>query len=240
MASRTSERLTAVERGPADPGYSSESHLMQAILFAGCLPEVAAFDGRIIAVGAAARAAAGRKAEIVRLRGTAWPGLIDSHIHLEGLADRRMSVELTGAADRAAALARVKDWAKELPKDAWITGSGWYNDLWPDPSFPNRRQLDQVAGGRPAYLRRKDGHSAWVSTAALREAGIDRNSENPPGGVIDRDADGEPTGIVRETAMQLVSAVLPRPSDADLDGAMAHALADLARLGVTSVHSMDS
>ncbi|TMC54178.1 MAG: amidohydrolase [Chloroflexi bacterium] len=213
---------------------------MQTILFAGCLPEVAAFDGKIIAVGAGARAAAGRKAETVRLRGTAWPGLVDSHIHLEGLAERRVSVDLTGAADRAAALARIKEEARELPKDAWITGSGWYNDLWPDPSFPNRRQLDQVAGGRPAYLRRKDGHSAWVSTAALRAAAIDRTTENPPGGVIDRDDAGEPTGIVRETAMELVAKAIPPPADADLDAALAHVLADLARLGLTSVHSMDT
>ena len=213
---------------------------MEPVLFAGCVPEVAAFDGRIVAVGVGARAAAGRKAEIVRLRGAAWPGLIDSHIHLEGLAERKVSVDLTGAADRAAALARVKEWAAAVPKDGWITGSGWYNDLWPDPSFPNRRQLDQAAGGRPAYLRRKDGHSAWVSTTALRAAGIDRATEDPPGGVIDRDESGEPTGILRETAMELVAKAIPPPADADLDAAQAHVLADLARLGLTSVHTMDT
>lgn len=201
---------------------------------------MAAFDGRIIAVGAGARAAAGRRAEVVRLRGAAWPGLTDSHIHLEGLADRRMSVDLVGARDRADALARVRDWAKAVPKDAWVGGSGWYNDLWPDPSFPNRRQLDSAVGGRPAYLRRKDGHSAWVSSAALRAAGIDRATEDPPGGVIDRDEQGEPTGILRETAMHMVAEVMSGPSDADLDVAMTRVLSDLAHLGLTSVHSMDS
>ncbi len=213
---------------------------MEPVLFAGCVPEVAAFDGRIIAVGAGARAAAGRKAEVVRLRGEAWPGLIDSHIHLEGLAGRKLSVDLGGATDRAAALARVRDWAKAAPKDGWISGSGWYNDLWPDPAFPNRNQLDEVVGGRPAFMRRKDGHSAWVSGAALRSAGIDSTTEDPPGGVIDRDGGGEPTGILRETAMELVARNLPHESDADLDQAMARVLADLARLGLTSVHSMDT
>ncbi len=213
---------------------------MEPVLFAGCVPEVAAFDGRIIAVGAGARAAAGRKAEVVRLRGEAWPGLIDSHIHLEGLAGRKLSVDLGGATDRAAALARVRDWAKAAPKDGWISGSGWYNDLWPDPAFPNRNQLDQAVGGRPAFMRRKDGHSAWVSGAALRSAGIDSTTEDPPGGVIDRDGGGEPTGILRETAMELVARNLPHESDADLDQAMARVLADLARLGLTSVHSMDT
>jgi len=213
---------------------------VEPVLFAGCVPEVAAFDGRIIAVGAGARAAAGRKAEVVRLRGEAWPGLIDSHIHLEGLAGRKLSVDLGGATDRAAALARVRDWAKAAPKDGWISGSGWYNDLWPDPAFPNRNQLDQAVGGRPAFMRRKDGHSAWVSGAALRSAGIDSTTEDPPGGVIDRDGGGEPTGILRETAMELVARNLPHESDADLDQAMARVLADLARLGLTSVHSMDT
>ncbi len=213
---------------------------MEPVLFAGCVPEVAAFDGRIIAVGAGARAAAGRKAEVVRLRGEAWPGLIDSHIHLEGLAGRKLSVDLGGAADREAALARVKDWAKAAPKDGWISGSGWYNDLWRDPAFPNRNQLDQAVGGRPAFMRRKDGHSAWVSSAALRMAGIDRTTQDPPGGVIDRDGGGEPTGILRETAMELVAMRIPHESDADLDQAMERVLADLARFGLTSVHSMDT
>jgi predicted amidohydrolase YtcJ len=214
--------------------------LTSTVLFAGCDPEVAAFDGRIVAVGAGARGAVGRKAEVIRLRGTAWPGLIDSHIHLEGLADRNLTVDLTGAGSQQEALARVKEWVKPLPKQSWVVGSGWYNDAWTDPAFPTRQRLDQSAGGRPAYLRRKDGHSAWVSTAALRAAGIDRTTEDPPGGGIDRDAQGEPTGIVRETAMQLVSAVLPATTDAEMDGALADALEDLARLGVTSVHSMDS
>jgi predicted amidohydrolase YtcJ len=127
-----------------------------------------------------------------------------------------------------------------VPKDGWVIGAGWYNDAWPDPSFPSRRQLDGATGGRPAYLRRKDGHSAWVSTAALKVAGIDKTTDDPPGGVIDRDKTGEPSGILRETSMHLVSTKLPPASDADLDRAMDRALAALARFGLTSVHSMDS
>jgi predicted amidohydrolase YtcJ len=211
-----------------------------SVLFAGCKPEVAAFDGRIIAVGAGARVAAGRGAEVVRLRGVAWPGLIDSHIHLEGLADRKVSLDLTGAASLAETSRRVKDWAKKLSRSAWVVGSGWYNDAWPDPTFPNREHLDRVVGGRPAFLRRKDGHSAWVSSEALRIAGIEPATQDPPGGSIDRDGRGEPTGILRETAMQLVWPRVPAPSVADFDKAMARVLAELAKLGLTSVHSMDS
>jgi predicted amidohydrolase YtcJ len=213
----------------------------QAVLFAGCEPEVAVgVDGRILAVGANARRAAGRRAEVVRLSGVAWPGLIDAHIHLEGLADQKLSVDLGGAKDVREALGRVREWSRSLPQDAWVVGSGWYNDEWSEPAFPTRRQLDTVAGGRPVYLRRKDGHSAWVSTAALRRAGVDRTTADPPGGRFDRDGGGEPSGILRETAMQAVFSLVPRPDDAQLDSAMSQALAGLARLGLTAVHSMDS
>src|ERR1700724_73514 len=132
---------------------------MQAVLFRGCKPEVAAGpDGRIIGVGAQARGAAGPDSEIIRLRGTAWPGLIDSHIHLEGLADRNLTVDLSGAKSLEAALAQVRAWSAL--------------------HFPPQQPLDKAAGGRPVFLRRKDGHSAWVSSAAMQRAGIDRNTED--------------------------------------------------------------
>ena len=214
---------------------------MQAVLFAGCEPEVAAgVDGRILAVGEGARSAAGRQARVVQLRGRAWPGLIDAHVHLEGLADRNLTLDLTGTASLEEALARISSWSELLPEDAWVVGAGWYNDAWPKPAFPTRGRLDKATGGRPAYLRRKDGHSAWVSSAALRIAGIDRATVDPPGGRIDRDDLGEPAGILRETAMQLISELVPRPGEAQLDGAMARALDDLAGLGLTAVHAMDS
>jgi predicted amidohydrolase YtcJ len=211
------------------------------VLFAGCKPEVAAGpEGRILAVGAGARAAAGRGAEVVRLRGAAWPGLIDAHIHLEGLADRHAILDLGGTRNLEVTLTRIERWSRALPKAAWVVGAGWYNDAWPEAAFPTRWHLDRAAGGRPVNLRRKDGHSAWVSSAALALAGVDRTTPDPAGGVFDRNAAGEPTGIVRELAMDVVARVEPRPTDADLDRGMARALAALTRLGVTCVHSMDS
>src|SRR5260370_39752236 len=107
---------------------------MRATLFAGCKPEVAAGpDGRIIGVGAKAREAAGGGAEVVRLRGTTWPGLIDAHIHLEGLAERHLTLDLTGAGSLAAALTRVTQWAARPPKAGGVAGSGWDHDAWSDP-----------------------------------------------------------------------------------------------------------
>ena len=212
-----------------------------AVLFAGCRPEVAAGpDGRIIGVGAEARSVAGRSADVVRVRGSALPGLTDSHIHLEGLADRHLTVDLTDSASLEDALRRVEAWAVRLPADGWVIGSGWYNDIWPKPAFPTRRHLDQAAGGRPVFLRRKDGHSAWVSGAALKLAGIEAGTKDPAGGVIDRDTRGAATGILRETAISLVSDILPRAADADFDAAMVKTLDRLAALGLTSVHSMDT
>jgi predicted amidohydrolase YtcJ len=196
----------------------------QPTLFAGCEPEVAAgVDGRILAVGDGARSAAGRRARVVRLRGRAWPGLIDAHVHLEGLADRHLTIDLTGVPSLEDALTQIKTWAEKLPPDGWVLGAGWYNDAWPDQAFPSSAQLDKAAGGRPAYLRRKDGHSAWVSSAAVKLAGVQSDS-----------------GILRETDMQPVADLVPHPDDATFDNAMARALEDLAALGLTSVHSMDS
>ncbi|GAC1671371.1 MAG: amidohydrolase [Candidatus Dormibacteraceae bacterium] len=215
--------------------------MIQPTLFVGCEPEIASgVDGRILAVGDAARTVAGRSARVVRLTGRAWPGLVDSHIHLEGLADRYLTLDLTGAASLEETLARVRQWSERLPEDAWVMGAGWYNDAWPGAAFPTRKQLDAAAGGRPAFLRRKDGHSAWVSSAALQQAGIDGATQDPPGGNIDRSKSGEPVGILRETAMHLVADLVPLPTEADLDGAMAKVLTDLAALGLTAVHSMDS
>jgi predicted amidohydrolase YtcJ len=175
----------------------------------------------------------------VALAGRTLPGLIDAHIHLESLARMKIEVDLSASPSLEGALARVRRHAAALPAGAWVVGRGWYNDAWRDPRFPDRRSLDEAAGGRPAFLVRKDAHSAWVSSAALAAAGVERGTPDPDGGVIDRDAAGEATGILRENAIDLVRRRVPGPSHERLDAAMAATLRDLSRLGVTSVHSMD-
>ena len=210
-------------------------------LFRGCEPAVAAGpDGRIVEVGAGARKAAGRDAHVVELSGRVWPGLGDSHLHLEGLAAAEREVELHGARSLEEALGRVRARADRLPGDAWVIGRGWYNDEWGDARFPDRRSLDVAADGRPVFLLRKDGHSAWVSSSALQFGAIDAATRDPEGGIIDRDPRGRPTGILRETAIEPVRLRVPEPTAAELDLSMAAALRKLARAGLTSVHSMDS
>jgi predicted amidohydrolase YtcJ len=176
---------------------------------------------------------------VVLVSGRALPGLTDAHIHLESLARMKIEVDLDATRSLEDALTRIRRHAANLPPDAWIVGRGWYNDAWRDPRFPERRSLDEAGGGRPAFLVRKDAHSAWVSSAGLAAAGISRGSPDPPGGVIDRDVAGDATGIVRENALDLVRRLAPRPSDERIDAAMAATLRDLSRLGITSVHSMD-
>jgi predicted amidohydrolase YtcJ len=204
----------------------------------GSVPVLAAGDGRIAAVGD--EALASDAARVVELRGEVLPGLTDSHLHLGWLALNRLGVDLAGCATRAEALERIRRYAATLPQDAWVHGSGWYNDAWTDAAgFPDRSLLDAAAGGRPALLARKDGHSTWVSSAALAAAGVDASTADPEGGVIDRDPDGRPTGILRENASELIRAIVPPPDDRVLDDAMETALAELTALGLTGVHSMD-
>jgi predicted amidohydrolase YtcJ len=176
---------------------------------------------------------------VVRLSGRALPGLTDAHIHLESLARMKIELDLGRTRSRDEALAHVARLAGRLPAGAWIVGRGWYNDAWRDPTFPDRHSLDAAGGGRPVFLVRKDAHSAWVSSAALTAAGIARGTPDPAGGVVDRDAAGDATGIVRENAVHVIQRSVPRPSDERLDTAMAGTLRDLSRLGITSVHSMD-
>ena len=210
------------------------------MLFTGCLPELAAGpDGRLIATGAAAREAAGRDAVVHELTGRALPGLTDSHLHLGWLAIEGLNCDLTGAPSLDAALARIRKHADRQPRRGWVIGRGWYNDAWKDTSFPDRHSLDDAVSGRPALMTRKDGHSAWASSAALAAAGITRDSADPPGGVVDRDHDGEPTGIVREEAVGMVRRAIPPVADAAYDRGMLDALRRLRALGLTSVHTMD-
>lgn len=209
-------------------------------LFTGCRPEIAAAGDRILAVGAGARAAAGPGAEVVELAGEALPGLADAHVHLEGLAALKLQADIGGALSLAGALAILRRHARRLPPGAWVVGRGWHDDAWPESVSPDRHALDEAVQGRPAFLLRKDAHSAWVSSAALAAAGVGRGSPDPAGGVIDRDGTGEPTGILRERAMGLVARIVPQPPPNQLDRGLAAVLGDLARAGLTSVHSMDT
>jgi predicted amidohydrolase YtcJ len=213
----------------------------QRVLFAGCRPEVAgAPDGRILAVGDDARAAAGAQPEVHHLSGRAYPGFGDAHLHLEWMALSAAGVDLAGTRTRAQALARLAGFARTRPAHGWVQGSGWCNDDWSDDArMLTRAELDAAAAGRPVLLVRRDGHSACLSSAALVAAGILRDTRDPRGGVIDRDGSGEPTGVVREEACNLARRALPPPPEHEFDDALEKVLNRLARHGLTTVHTMD-
>lgn len=161
------------------------------------------------------------------------PGFVDGHTHFAMWALGRRRVQLAGARTRAEALARV---AAGAPSRGWILGHGWDANNWSER--PDRYALDRVHAN-PVYLDSLDVHAAWVNSAALAVARVTRDTPDPPGGRIVRDAAGEPTGLLLERAVELVARVIPPPSDEILDEALRDAQAEAHRLGVTGIHDVE-
>ena len=123
---------------------------------------------------------------------------------------------------------------KKAGPGEWILGGGWDETLWPGPTLPTRLDLDEVSGGRPVFLDRVDGHLAVANSRALQLANVTSTSRDPQGGLIDRDKNGQPTGILRDTAQQAVRTVIPPPTREQRRRGIEVALADLAAQGITS------
>lgn len=200
---------------------------------------VAIRDGRILAAGTEGRvqaAVAGQRGETINLRGRAVvPGLTDAHVHIlfQGLAARE--ARLGEAMTLEAALASIAERNRALPDGVWLRGGGWDHIPW-GKRWPTRADLDAVCPERPAMLFRKDGHSLWVNSRALALAGITADTPDPAGGQIQRDREGEPTGILLETAIGLVSAIVPPPSEGERIEALRVAQAEALSYGLTSIH----
>lgn len=206
------------------------------------LPSFAEFaaidDGRFVYVGPRDERWIGDDTMVVNADGhVVIPGLFDSHIHMLGGGRNLAQLQLRDAADQADFVARVKSWSDDLPEGKWILGGRWSVESWDDRTSPSRFWVDPVTGNRPLYLSRMDGHSALANSAALAIAGIDRNGPpDPEGGVIDRDPlTNEPTGILRESAMGLVSRHIPPTTVEDDIEAMRRAMDHAVRHGITSV-----
>lgn len=198
-------------------------------------------DGRVAFAGdlAAARALAA-DAETVDLQGAAaYPGFIDAHAHLAMIGLSAQALELTGVESLQALQARLREWAAAHPEGA-IAGRGWIETHWPERRFPTRADLDAVVADRPVYLARADGHAAVANSAALALAGIDRGTADPDGGRIERGADGEPTGMLIDYAMELVEAKLPAPTREQRRAAIEAAAALYAARGWTGIGDMDA
>jgi predicted amidohydrolase YtcJ len=200
---------------------------------------IAVRDGRIVAVGSAAEVEplAGPATRRIAFRGAAVvPGLGDAHVHVEGLGDALESIDLVGAATLDEAASRVRTGASALPAADWVRGRGWDQNDWPDKRFPTAAALDAATGGRPAFLRRVDGHAAWVNTRALELAGVTAATPDPTGGRILRDGEGRPTGVLVDAAMALVASKIPPASREARKRRIAKGLRACAAAGLTSVH----
>lgn len=139
---------------------------------------------------------------------TIWPGLTDAHLHLRHLAESMAMVDCETDSQQTC-LERVKEEAQHLPQNAWVRGHGWNQNRW-HTGFGTAADLDEVCGAHPAYLTAKSLHAAWANSQALALAGINNETPDPPGGIIQRDESGTPTGILFEAgAMQLVEKVIP-------------------------------
>lgn len=170
---------------------------------------------------------------------TVIPGLTDAHIHWQGTARALHQVNLFEVPDKQTAAARVAERAANTPPGQWITGHGWFQDVWPDKTFPTAADLDSAVPHHPVYLRAKSGHAGWANSAALRLCGIHADTPNPDGGVIVRDTAGQPTGLLLENAMNLVERHIPEPSVEQLADEMRVAQQAALASGLTGFHDYD-
>jgi predicted amidohydrolase YtcJ len=192
--------------------------------------------GRIRAVGRAAAVARMVPAGTPQFElpdALVTPGFVDGHTHFTMWALNRRRVDLAATPTREAALTKV---AAASLVQGWVQGQGWDANGWPTP--PDRHALDAVQPG-PVYLDSLDVHAAWVNTAALAAARITRETSDPFGGRIVRDAAGEPTGLLLERAVELMTPHLPQPPDLVLEEAVQEAQAEAHRLGVTGIHNVE-
>jgi predicted amidohydrolase YtcJ len=188
--------------------------------------------GRIVLAGPwdeVRRAAGG--ARVIDAGGVAVvPGLHDFHLHLVGLVRARRAVRLDDARDAGEVAERLTNVAATTPHDGWITGRGWNESQL---AMGGVERLEPAVGERPTFLSSHDGHSAWASAAARRLAGLGASTPDPAGGRIERDEHGRPTGILRETALDLVAPHVARLQGAALRGPLDETLRELAGLGIT-------
>ncbi|QUH02705.1 amidohydrolase [Saccharopolyspora erythraea] len=198
---------------------------------------VAVRGGRIVALGGPdVRARIATSTEVVDLRGRLLlPGFHDAHVHPVYGGLQRLRCDLTDSADAQDCLRRIGEYARSRPDTEWVLGGGWDMGQFPGGT-PSREALDAVTGDRPAYLVNRDHHGAWVNSAALRLAGVDRDTPDPRDGRVERDRDGGPAGTLHEGATALVSRVVPATTEQQYREGLLEGQRVLHSLGVTSWH----
>ena len=192
---------------------------------------------RIVFVGSdeAARRAAGSGARLIDLHGRLLlPGFRDSHAHPGMVPNPGTQLDVGGLTQSEAILGKIAAFAAAHPEKPWITGTGWDEAAFLPAGQPTRQMLDDAVPGRPAFLSNNSQHMAWVNAAALRAARIDRATPDPANGRVERGADGEPSGVLQEAAMDLVKRVVPAPSIAEQVQDLLTSMATMHRHGITA------
>ena len=204
---------------------------------------IAVKDGRVAALGSDTdvQPLIGPGTRVVDLHGRlVVPGFNDAHVHFLSGGFGLLSVDLRDARDEQDFAARIGAHARTLPRGTWIQEGNWDHETWPSKALPTRALIDAVTPDHPVFVQRLDGHMALANSLALRLAGVTRESKDPDGGTIVRDAAGEPTGILKDNAEELVTRAIPEPSrEMNLRAARA-ALKEAARVGVTTIQDNSS
>src|SRR6202167_657120 len=219
--------------GRAKPASAKLNTVPDVIFFDGVIYTGVGFAAdqpqtvQAIAIGGGKVLAVGTTGEITRLAGPntrlrdlsapgssvfVFPRFNDAHVHMGSAGQTKLNVDLTGVQSLAEMLTKIQAFANDAPAGHWLTGGDWDHTLWASKTLPTRQDLDKVTRDHPTFLDRIDGHIAIANSAALAAAGITGKTVPPQGGAIDLDANGEPTGILRETAQDLIDKIIPPPS----------------------------
>jgi predicted amidohydrolase YtcJ len=230
------------DHGPADLVIRNAKVYSVDPAFTGRGAEAVAIEGsRIAAVGSEAdiRPWIGPHTRVLDAHGhSVLPGFNDSHVHFAEGGAALSSVQLRDVTTREQFARRIADYARGLKKGEWVLRGEWDHEQFPGATMPTREWIDAFTPDNPVWVDRYDGHMGLANTVALKLAGVDRNTPDPPGGSIVRDAAGNPTGALKDAAKGLVERVIPEPNEEQLTRAVRAALAEARRLGVTTIQDI--
>jgi len=179
--------------------------------------------------------------EVIDLEGKLMlPGFNDSHLHFTSGGNYLLGINLRPALSREEFVEIIKNYINErsLPVNTWVTGGRWDHELWPDKTLPTKELIDSVSENTPVFVSRIDGHVGIANSLALQQAGITKSTPDPAGGLIERDENGNPTGILKDNAMDLIFKIIPPPTPEENAEATLRALEEARSYGITSVQDM--
>ena len=176
-------------------------------------------------------------AEVIYLNGSyVFPGFVDAHAHLKGIGYRELTLNLQGISSLNQTLEVVRNYLSKQNPGEWVIGRGWIDKVWPEKRFPNKQDLDAFSPDNPIVLERADGHAVVVNSLVLKLASIDSTTKDPQGGFIEKDQNGEPTGLLVDMAMNLITDFIPKLSRANDKEAFLQGIKRNVSLGWTQIH----